>query len=596
MMNRWWFGAVLVVLAIALWSSQDFTTIAAGVAIFLFGMIYLKEGFTAFTGGILEKLLRASTDNLFKSHLFGIVSTSLMQSSSLVSVITISFLSAGLIGLTEGIGIIFGANLGTTTGAWLMAAFGMKVKISAYAMPMIVFGLILKSQDRKEIKGIGSILTGLGFLFLGIHFMKEGFDTFKDSIDLAQYAIGGLKGLLLFCGIGVAATVIMQSSHATLMLIIAALASNQITYENALALAIGANIGTTITAILGAISSNAAGRRLAAAHLIFNSITAAIALGFISYLRIAVDSISGLIGIAADDWTLKLAVFHSVFNLLGVLVMIPAIPRLVTFLEARIQGADVGRGLSPIYLNESALRLPDTALEVLLKETAHLFENAFEIVAHGLNLHRHDILSLRPLDTVVHTTRKVFSLDVMEGYYQSIKTIYSAIIDFATRLRVKGEMTEDQLEEIDSLRLVGRNIAEIIKDISQMRDNLVRYLASDNEHIRREYDLIRLRIATILREIFRLRDCKEEVEIFMSFHGLKSSLGEADVLATGTLDRLVRDNLIDDEMASSLINDSAYAHDIGRRLIEVAERMFIAEGTDLKEVYEEMLLETGIAP
>lgn len=593
MSKRVFFIATLVLLALALWSSQNLTTVAAGVSIFLFGMLYLKEGFTAFTGGMLEKILRASTDNLFKSHLFGVVSTTLMQSSSLISVITISFLSAGLIELTQGVGIIFGANIGTTTGAWLMAAFGMKVKISAYAMPMIVFGLILSFQDRKEVKGIGSILTGLGFLFLGIHFMKEGFDAFKDTIDLAQYAVGGIKGLLLFCAIGVLATVVMQSSHATLMLIIAALSSGQITYENALALAIGANIGTTITAILGAISSNAAGRRLAGAHLIFNSVTAIVAIGFMPQFRWAVDHISSVAGIANDDWTLKLAVFHTLFNLAGVLLMIPLIPRMVTFLETRIKGATVGHGLEPLYLYESALELPDTAMGVLAKETVHLFDNAFEIVAHGLNLHRHDILSLRPLETMVGKTRKVIPLDISQDYQESIKTIYSAIIEFATRVRLSGQLTSEQFQEVDSIRIVGRSIAEIVKGMSTMRENLVEYLKSDNEHISRQYDLIRLRLAGILREIYRIREIDDEMEVLMAFEEMKLGLKEADVLNTGTLDRLVRDSLITNEMASSLINDSATTRDIGERLIEIGERMFIKAGSDLKEIYEDLFIERG---
>lgn len=187
-----------------------------------------------------------------------------MQSSSLVSVITISFLGVRLIGLAAGIGIIFGANLGTTTGAWLIAGFGLKVKISAYAMPMLVFGIIMVFQKSKHLKGFGYILAGLGFLFLGIHHMKEGFEAFRDTIDLTAFAVAGYPGIFLFTLIGVFATVVMQSSHATLVIIITALAAQQITYENALALAIGANIGTTITAILGSMSSNVQGKRLAA--------------------------------------------------------------------------------------------------------------------------------------------------------------------------------------------------------------------------------------------------------------------------------------------------------------------------------------------
>ena len=217
--------SIFILLGYGFWISPDFKEITAGVAIFLFGMLFLEEGFKAFTGGTLESVLKKTTNKLWKSLSFGVLSTTIMQSSSLVSVITISFLSAGLIGLAEGIGIIFGANLGTTTGAWLVAGFGLKVKISAYAMPMLVFGIILVFQSSKALKGIGYVLAGLGFLFLGIHHMKEGFEAFKDSIDLAAYAIPGLKGLLVFTGIGIFATVVMQSSHATLVLIITALAA-----------------------------------------------------------------------------------------------------------------------------------------------------------------------------------------------------------------------------------------------------------------------------------------------------------------------------------------------------------------------------------
>ncbi|MGB5767032.1 MAG: Na/Pi symporter, partial [Arenicellales bacterium] len=273
---------ILLLLAYAFWRSSDFKQIASGVAIFLFGMLALEDGFQRFSGGLLERVLRYSTDRLWKALSFGIVTTTLMQSSSLVSVLTISFLSAGLINLAAGIGIIFGANLGTTTGAWLVAGFGLKVDLAAYAMPMLVFGIVMIFQKSPVWKGIGWVLAGIGFLFLGIHYMKEGFEAFRETIDLSAYGVIGLKGLLLFTLIGVAATVIMQSSHATLILTITALAAHQITYENALALSIGANMGTTITAILGSLSSNIAGKRLAGAHLIFNMVTGVIAIAFIN--------------------------------------------------------------------------------------------------------------------------------------------------------------------------------------------------------------------------------------------------------------------------------------------------------------------------
>ena len=132
MLKKVFLPSILFILAYGFWISPDFKEIAAGVAIFLFGMLTLEEGFKAFSGGTLEKILQKSTDKLHKSISFGFIVTAVMQSSSLVSVLTISFIGAGLIGLTQGIGIILGANIGTTTGAWLMAGFGLKVKISAY--------------------------------------------------------------------------------------------------------------------------------------------------------------------------------------------------------------------------------------------------------------------------------------------------------------------------------------------------------------------------------------------------------------------------------------------------------------------------------
>jgi phosphate:Na+ symporter len=138
-----------------------------------------------------------------------------------------------------------GTNLGTTTGAWLIAGFGLKVNIAAYAMPMLALGVILIFQSASALKGVGYILAGLGFVFLGIHYMKEGFEAIKDTINLAESAVAGYPGVLLLTIVDIFATVIMQSSHATLVLTITALAAGQIAYENALALAIGANVGTT---------------------------------------------------------------------------------------------------------------------------------------------------------------------------------------------------------------------------------------------------------------------------------------------------------------------------------------------------------------
>ena len=582
--------SILLVLAYGFWASPDFKEISAGVAIFLFGMLALEEGFKAFTGGTLERILRSSTDRYWKSLNFGIVSTTLMQSSSLVSVITISFLSAGLITLAAGIGIIFGANIGTTTGAWLIAGLGLKVKISAYAMPMLVFGVILVFQKSKSLKGIGYILAGLGFLFLGIHHMKEGFDAFKSTIDLTEFAVSGYPGLFLFAGIGIFATVVMQSSHATLVLILTALAAGQITYENALALAIGANVGTCITAVLGSLSANVEGKRLAAAHLIFNVTTGMVAIAFINQFLWGVETISAAVGIAATDYTLKLAVFHTLFNIAGVLLMSPLIGKLVVLLESTLR-AKKATVVEPKYLSESSLEIPDVALESVRKETLHLYDNALEILVHGIDLHRHDIFSDKDMDEVVSEKRKMISIDIDAVYERNVKVLYGAIVGFISEATTRIE--PEQAEDLYALRTAGRHIVEAIKDVKHMRKNLEIYSLSDNEHIRREYDLLRIQLGNILRELGKLREDSANPEniTLLDLDRLRLDAENSDIVANGKLDQLIRDGLITEQMATSLMNDNAYAYEISMKLIEMGGILFAARAMDLKEAARRMVLD-----
>jgi phosphate:Na+ symporter len=589
MLRKVFLPTILVILAYGFWVSPDFKEISAGVAIFLFGMLALEEGFKAFTGGTLERILRNSTNKYWKSLSFGIASTTLMQSSSLVSVITISFLSAGLISLAAGIGIVFGANIGTTTGAWLIAGLGLKVKISAYAMPMLVFGVILVFQRSKSLKGIGYILAGLGFLFLGIHHMKEGFEAFKSTIDLTQFAVSGYPGLFLFAGIGIFATVVMQSSHATLVLILTALAAGQITYENGLALAIGANVGTCITAIIGSLSANVEGKRLAVAHLIFNVTTGAIAIIFINQFLLAVESISAAVGIGATDYTMKLAVFHTLFNLAGVLLMSPLIGKLVVFLEKNLRAKAV-TVVQPEYLTDSALEFPDIIMESVRKETLHLYDNAMEILAHGINLHRHEIYSGKDLGALVAQKRKNLEIDIDAVYERNVKVLYGAIVGFISEAQSK--ITSEQAEDLYALRTAGRHIVEAIKDVKHMRKNLQFYAASDNDYIRQEYNLLRMQLGNILRELSGLReDSKDPKNVtLLDLDGLKVEMEGNDVVANGSLNRLISDHLITETMATSLMNDNAYTYDISAKLIEMAGILFAARGMELLETEKSIQL------
>jgi len=581
--------AMLLILAWGFWISPDFKAISAGVAIFLFGMLSLEEGFRAFTGGTLERLLRRTTSSTWKSLVFGIVSTTAMQSSSLVSVITISFLSAGLITLSAGIGIIFGANLGTTTGAWLIAGFGLKVDIAAYAMPMLAFGVVLIFQSSKALKGIGYILAGLGFLFLGIHFMKEGFESFKSTIDLSQFAVAGYAGLFLFTAVGVFATVVMQSSHATLVLIITALAAGQITYENALALAIGANVGTTITAILGAMSANEAGKRLAAAHLLFNVVTGLIAIILIYQLVELIDWIATDIGIAADDYSLKLAVFHSIFNLLGIMVMLPFISLLVSTLEKVIpeKKPEVDQ---PKYLTASSAEFPDTAIEALRQESIRVYDAALRIIVDALGFKKTDVYSEVDLMQAAIAQTRLHRLDIDTVYERHIKGIYSAIIAFISTTSFSRQ--DEQSSKIYWLREANKNIVEAVKDTKHLQKNLLRYLNSDNEKMHGVYNMVRVQIAYIIRELEEMRQSDKVGFIDMaSLDALKLIVSEDQEKLNIAMSSLMGKHSITPQMASSLMNDSSYAFDISMNLISAAQTLFVARESDLSHAMHNVLQE-----
>ena len=577
-----------MVLAYGFWVSPNLKAIAAGIAIFLFGMLALEQGFQAFTGGTLERLLRRTTSSTKKSLLFGIVSTTLMQSSSLVSVITISFLSSGLITLAAGIGIIFGANLGTTTGAWLVAGFGLKVNIAAYAMPMLAFGIILIFQSSRSLKGIGYILAGLGFLFLGIHYMKEGFDAFKDTINLAEYAVAGYPGVMLFTLIGILATVVMQSSHATLVLTITALAAGQITYENALALAIGANVGTTITAILGAMSANEAGKRLAAAHLIFNVLTGVIAIAFIYQLVMLVNGLSSLVGIADGDYTLKLAVFLTIFNVLGIIVTLPMLNLLVVNLEKYIpeKKPEVDQ---PKYLTESSAVFPGTAVEAVRMETMRVYEAALRIIIDGLGMKSTEVISDTDLQQTLAAQNRIHRFDIDAMYERHIKAIYSAIVAFISETTFSRR--EESSADLQWLRETNVHLVEAVKDIGLLQENLIYYVGSDKQNMRDVYNRIRLQVGLIIRDLEELRVSDAGVIDALSLDALKLLVDEDRDGLNQTIAELIGARAITPDMGSSLINDGAFAHEVCMNLISAAQTLFVAGEQHVTQAAHDVLLD-----
>ena len=581
---RWQQVPLVLALAVLAWGliAQPVAAgIAGGVALFLFGMRSLEHGLRQLTGGALERILKFSTDRTWKAISFGALTTAVSQSSSLVSVITIAFLSAGLIGLVPGIGVVFGANLGTTSGAWLVAAFGLKVNIAAWALPLLTFGVLFQFMREARIQGIGHCLLGIGLVFLGIDFMKEGFETFQRVIDLSRFAIDGSLGLLIYTLIGLVATVVMQSSHATLILTITALGAGQLSYDNALAVSIGANIGTTVTAMISSISSNVEGRRLAAAHLAFNGVTAGVALIAMPIFLTAVEVLSGWMGIAPDSHTMKLAIFHTLFNLAGLVIMVPLIGPLAAFLIRHLKPAP-SQIDEPQFINEQLLITPAPALTAARQELLRLFESVLNLVTRVIGFEPAELKRMADPAVLDRPPERMHPVDVDRYYADKIKPLMGQTLGFLARLSTRGYRST-QLAE---LRIASRSLLEATKACKHLQKNIVHYRSSNRIELADAYRGMRARLG---RFNSRLNACSEAIgtdDLLTSLNALKQRSVEDDQAANQRLDEMIRSELIDASEATSLINDLVYCRRIEKQLLKAARRLIPDLADDPEDVPE----------
>ena len=584
-LRRLIFPILLVFMAWAFFINPVIKEVSAGIAILLFGMIMLEDGFHTFTEGPLQKLLKRTTDNLYKAWGLGFISTAVLQSSALVSVIVLSFLSAGLLSLPASIALMFGSNVGTTTTAWIVSTLGFNIDVAALSMPLLVFGIVFVLQSSKAIKGVGYILAGIGFFFLGIHFMQAGFQEYKESLDLTVFAMPGVKGLLIYTLIGIGITVLMQSSSASMVLILTTLEAGQINYTNALALTIGANVGTTFIALIGSINSNVDGRRLAGAHFLTKFFVAILVLIFVFPLRDFVDYLSELFDIRGDNFPVKLSVFHSMFNILVTILLWPFIRYIVRMLRWIIPDKKVGEldEIKPKYLTESVLLYPQTAIRALLDESKYLFEETtFTVVAHGLNLNRTAIKGDQSLKEIVLSSTTEFDIDIENIYYNKMKIIYVEIIEYATLAEGSFSMSPDAMSVFSHIKIATRNQVEIIKNIRGLRVNINLYMHAENEFIRREYNQLRRKVAKALRVIYLTGESEDPSQYIEELEKIKHEAVETDVLKSGRLSLLISEHRVTGTMAASLANDSVNVSNIIRKLVETAELLYIARDTILR--------------
>jgi len=332
-------------------------------------MHMLTEGLKLAAGRALEGLLERGTATPLRGLGAGMTMTALVQSSTAVTVASIGFVNTGLLSLQNALWVIFGSNVGTTMNAWLVAALGFGFRIDAFALPFVGIGAVLMLAGRTlRARALGQALAGFGVLFLGIDVLKDSFSGVGSMINLQDFIAPGVAGWLILIGIGTVLTVLMQASGAVIAIVITAAQGGLLTVEAACAMVIGTNIGTTSTAILSAMGATSNARRLAAAHVLFNFVTGAMALLMLPLLITLLGVLREWFEQPATP-AVMIAMFHTAFNLLGVLLMVPIAPLMLRTLAGhfRTREEEVAR---PHYLDTNSLAIPDLAIHALRMELA----------------------------------------------------------------------------------------------------------------------------------------------------------------------------------------------------------------------------------
>ena len=451
------------------------TTINAigGLALFLLAMLMMTEGLKLFAGEGLKQLLGRFTSTPLKGVLAGVLVTGLVQSSTAVTVAVIGFVNVGLMGLRQGLGVVFGTNVGTTVTGWLVSLVGFGFKIESFALPILALGVALRlgSSSRRN-QGLGEALAGFGLFFLGLSILKDSFGSLAQLYGNGVPGFTTNGGVITFLLVGFVITVLTQSSSAAIAIILTAATGGVIGIQPAAAAVIGANLGTTTTAAVAVLRATPNAKRLALGHILFNLITGVVALSLLPGMLWLVAQLADGLDLEGSPAAV-LALFHTVFNLLGVVIMLPLTGRLTRLLEKRFRSLEEEAG-RPHHLDASLATTPSLAVAGLRAELLRLRDMTNRLVR----------ASMAPAPVAV----KAF-----EQQAAAIHSLVVAVAEFvgtvrtATMSREEGEQlaralrTARYLDEAARLsgtalalhqKLLGSSDAETVAVLQQLFDQI----------------------------------------------------------------------------------------------------------------------------
>ena len=460
---------------------QIFTLLGA-MGMFLYGMNMMSAGLQKAAGDRLRGFLSAMTSNPFKRVMTGVGITALIQSSSATTVMVVSFVNAGLLTLVQAIGVIMGANIGTTITAWMVSLLGFKADISILAVPLMLLGFLFSNSKKNQNKNIGELIVGFSLLFLGLSFMKESVPDLKQTPEVLefvrQWAGHGFWSVLIFLGIGTILTLILQSSSATMAITLIMLSMGWIPFPMACAMVLGENIGTTITANIAASVGNPSAKRAALSHTIFNLFGVIWALILFKPFLGLVGKIIEMMGFpnpATDGFTVSnpdgadgtavlygLSMLHTLFNLINTIILVwftELIAKIVTKLVKEPENKEE-KAFRLKYIEAGPLATPELATEQAFKEIIHFAK----ISRNGLGYARAAINESDPDKFEELRGKLVKYEEISDRIEYEIATFLNAVSaeEISNRTSIMIKAMYKIIGELESLGDSGESISRIL--------------------------------------------------------------------------------------------------------------------------------------
>ncbi|WP_297273370.1 Na/Pi cotransporter family protein [uncultured Bacteroides sp.] len=467
------------------YSFYDFLKLLGSLALFLYGMKIMSEGLQKFAGDRLRRILTAMTTNRVTGVLTGMLITALIQSSSATTVMVVSFVNAGLLTLSQSIGVIMGANIGTTVTAWIISALGFKVDIAAFALPLLAFGIPLLFSQKSNRKSLGEFIFGFSFLFMGLSYLKDNAPDLSQNPDMLafvqDYTGMGFFSILLFVLIGTVLTMIVQASAATMAITLIMCANGWISFELGAALVLGENIGTTITANLAALTGNTQARRAALAHLVFNVFGVIWVLclfgPFTDGVSWFVENVMGS-NDPAVAVSFKLSAFHTCFNICNVLILI----WFVKFIERTVCA------IIPQKEQDEEYRLRFITGGMLSTAELSILQASKEIHLFAERTHR----MFGMVRTLLHTEKdddfnQVFSrIEKYENISDSMELEIANYLNKVSDGRLSSEsklQIRAMLREVTEIESIGDSCYNLARTINRRRQSNQDFIEKQYEHI-----------------------------------------------------------------------------------------------------------------